>query len=198
MKTEDLKFLSNVFENKSGSELEEYFGDLFGSVLFKDDQKHKEREEERAKVKEAIDELTRKHASRCDDDQDMDLGFIVRKICKDISEGAKQHAELEHAADEIERVISLLKEYIKMSDIWWKHNPRIGGRDEHAYNLAEAVAYIFKEMVEPVKAGTYKNAYGEILPSTKFGKVVRRAFEHHSISSSWISPHRSVANKYKK
>ena len=59
--------------------------------------------------------------------------------------------------------------------------------------LAEAVAFIFLEIGEPVTEGT--DSEGQ--PSTKFGWIIKGALEHHGIDASWLSPTRRIARRWK-
>ena len=96
---------------------------------------------------------------------------------------AREFVGVDEATANRDAVLASLSNYRDISRKYYELNPRTGGRDTHANYLAEAVAYVFKEIKEPVTSGTDKP--GD--PSTKFGWIVKCVLAHHKVGADWTS-----------
>lgn len=188
MKKDTLKFLKSVFPNESDKSIQLHFVELLGEGRIGPDKSNAERKTETAELEGALEKLL-----VLPDDAD---GFAIRRACKDLSKHAKSFVENDEDELKLNGAIARLENYLHMSQIYQKGYPRLGGKDEHANSLAETVAYIFNELGEPVTEGTVKIG-NSTEPSTNFGRVVKYAISYHGVGSSWLSPHRSVARKWK-
>jgi len=182
----ELNFLEGLFPHISEADLTNYFGALFESKPWGPDKSKAERASEIAGLDKAIERLENLSLD------DREEAFKIRAACRDIGSSTQNYPEIDADKPNFDRVVKQMKEYRTLSAKWNELNPRTKGLNIHAENLTNAVATIFEEMGEKVTSGTKKGR-----PSTKFGKVVERAFDYHEIGQNWISPVRRIADKRK-
>ena len=79
-------------------------------------------------------------------------------------------------------------------EIWFRGNPRPGGRQVVARLIADAVCLAFEDLGEPVTWGTWPDSNR---PSTAFGMVVEDALDFHGSKADWRGVARDVWKRAK-
>jgi hypothetical protein len=169
----------------SDEEIIKRFGDLFSSNIIGPDKTVAERRAEIEDLGTVLEKLSVLPSGA--------TVKMIQDVCQSLSSHAKEFAGIDEATASRDAVLASLSNYRDMSRKYYELSPRTGGRDTHANYLAEAVAYVFKEIKEPVTPGT--NKLGD--PSTKFGWIVKCVLAHHKVGTKWTSPTRRVAKMWK-
>lgn len=190
MNEETRTFLASVFPETDAADLE-LFGDLFGGVMWGRDKTKAERDAEVKAFATAIEEIQSLPVN-C---EGMIKCFSVRKACRDLNY-VPEAAESEAQNVDLKGIEAALNLRMEQKKTWFKCNPRPRGTDSRANGIAETVAYVFAQLDHSVTEGTRK-VNGQYVPSTNFGKVVKYALEYHEVGADWISPHRTIARKWR-
>lgn len=119
------------------------------------------------------------------------------KLMKLLPREALGHVKHQNPKNNAETA-EVLQTYANLSEIWHVNNPKTGGKDIGAYQIAQVVLAVFNELEVEANVNTLADG---VSPASPYGCIVKHAIDYHGgaykSSSNWRRAAKSAVTESK-